>query len=324
MHSRLDRLRWRAHISTFSFKLALRETRAFLRSRKDLAIKEVVEGDRISAPLEKACVFVNFDAHGIVDRHVLHHLGALRTEGYEIIFVCNSPSLADAEIAKLRTFCREIVLRDNRGYDFGAWKAGISRLDDLAHLDHLIIANDSVYGPLRPLGPMIAAMRSRGYDFWGITESIEVRPHLQSYFICFEASVLRSSVFRRFWDNFPLYSEKFRVIFAGEIGLSTRLRRAGFRMGALCPYAAIRDHDPVAHDAMCSFHPMGISNPTRYFWDVLVRDLGSPFLKVDLVRDRLVPAEGAAGWRSVVASGSGYDAALIADHAARVGSESRE
>lgn len=316
--SLLERLHWRLHIFIFFRKMAIRDMPAYFCGRRSLAIRTVHDGDRKSANLRNVCVFVSFDVHGQVDTHVLHHLEAMRGAGYEIIFVSNSPRLDPAELQKLAPLCYEVVHRDNQGYDFGAWKAGISRIPDLSALENLIIANDSVYGPLRPLGPMIEAMEKDDCDFWGITESREIRPHLQSYFILFRKSVLQSRVFRRFWARFPLYTEKFRVIYDGEIGLSMRLRRAGFRMGAVCPYAALIAHDPVSHAELCAHHPMGISNPTRSFWDVLVRDLGSPYLKVDLVRDGLVPSRGEGNWREIVSQVSNYDTGIIDAHASRV------
>ena len=54
-----------------------------------------------------------------------------------------------------------------------------------ADTECLVIANDSVYGPFGPLGPLLSRMDFGAADAWGMTETWQIRYHLQSYFVAF-------------------------------------------------------------------------------------------------------------------------------------------
>ena len=53
----------------------------------------------------------------------------------------------------------------------------------LAGADELMLANDSVLGPIHPLAPVIERMRAGGDGLFGLTESLQGGAHLQSYML---------------------------------------------------------------------------------------------------------------------------------------------
>ena len=236
---------------------------------------------------------------------MLFYIRALAAASRDIIFVSNSPSLDKAGVQALRPLCHEIILRENRGYDFGAWKTGLSRIGDVSAVNTLILANDSVYGPLKDLGPIIERMDRQAFDFWGITDSYELGHHIQSYFVFYNQAVLASSTFQRFWKRLPLFENKLAVICAGELGLPSKLRRAGFSMGAACSYEKLKDLEAVKTSPDISAGIGGKPNPVRVFWKPLIEACGCPFLKVDIVRDQSTVSKNVEQWRSVVASAAG-------------------
>lgn len=300
-------------------QLTLKELATRSAGSQESIIKMIVEGHKdLSGGCKDFCVYVHFDRDGIVDPHVFQSVFNYVAAGYSVIFVTNSDYFDNASISKLQPICHEIIHRENKGYDFGAWKLGISRIPDFQNVESLILTNDSIYGPIFPLRPIIDQMRGTGADFWGITESLEYRRHLQSYFLFFEKSVLRSLAFQRFWERFPYFKDKLCVVWNGEIGLSRSLQKAGFRMKALCPIEQLETPDLPLSGKHARIGPSGKPNPTRVFWRTLVTDFGNPFLKVDIVRDGIIDAQGEHGWRNLVASVSNYDVELIQCHSDRV------
>ncbi|WP_212525190.1 rhamnan synthesis F family protein [Actibacterium sp. MT2.3-13A] len=287
-------------------------------TEKQSATIRVIDGDVPAGAFRDLCIFAHFDRQGRVDDHVLHYLHHLRRAGREVIFVTNSADLSDPCIERVRPFCSAIIIRENKGYDFGSWKAGIQQSRNLDFYDTVILANDSVYGPIGDLGEKITHMRQRGLDFWGITDSYEVTHHVQSYFLFFENRVVTSQAFRAFWAGLPLYRFKWSVIWNGEIGLSQRLVRAGFRMGALCGYDDLRKRhgDILKAEEAKAFG--GRVNVSRVLWKLLIRDYGCPFLKVDIVREQPDCALEIGDWAAFVKGHADYDTELIHNHLARV------
>jgi lipopolysaccharide biosynthesis protein len=183
---------------------------------------------------KRLCIFAHFDQDNIVDEYVLFYLHELKKVADRVIFVSAAALSAEA-ISRLRQVCDSVILRENRGYDFAGWQAVI-KSETFAHIDELILCNDSVYGPFFPLGKVFAEMRERKCDFWGITSSHQIAFHLQSYFLVFRKPVLASNVFQNFWQTMEIPQSKDQVIELCEIGLSQTLLTAGFKAFAYTRY----------------------------------------------------------------------------------------
>src|SRR5262245_49341428 len=223
------------------------------------------------------CLFAHFDKDAIVDDYVLHYLAALKRLSYSIVFITTSPLNAD-EQAKLAGLCDDVIVRPNAGLDFGSWAAGVQRYADT--LDgRLLLVNDSVYAPVGDLPGAFARLTAAPADFYGMVESLAVAPHLQSWFLLFESHVVRSPAFRAAFEQPFKDMTKDDVIKAGELGLSAALSAAGFRHTAL--------YRPKDAGRLARTYPF---NPPHYLWHQLIDD-GLPFLKIELVRDRLDEAD---------------------------------
>ncbi|MFC7690683.1 hypothetical protein ACFQY5_14980 [Paeniroseomonas aquatica] len=129
-------------------------------------------------------LYVHYAASGRVSALVLEQLRLLAAAGFAVVFISNAPGLPAADWEAVRAVAALVVQRRNLGLDFGAWR-------DLAPearrrwpaAGELLLANDSVLGPIRPFGPMLASLRDGGPGLFGLTESIQGGPHLQSYFL---------------------------------------------------------------------------------------------------------------------------------------------
>ena len=160
---------------------------------------------------DKVCVFSHFDRRGHIWLHTRDYIDALIEEGFAVVFVSNSASLNSDSEAFATSRSAAIILRRNKGYDFGAYRDGLLHLGEGVHgLECLIFANDSVYGPFIPLRSMLNRMDFLIKDVWMATDSWQIRYHGQSYFMAFGPTALKHVAFMIFWSKVA-----FRRVFNG-------------------------------------------------------------------------------------------------------------
>jgi len=186
------------------------------------------------ASIRRLAVFSHFDSDALVDDYVVRYLQGLRAVPCDIVFVSTSP-LAETERRKVAGLCVKVICRENVGYDFMSYKVGLldSGIDYSAY-DEVVICNDSVYGPLFPLDGIFDSTTVRDCDFWGITESTKIAPHLQSYFLVFRSPLVRSGALSCFLSNIESVESKKEIIKRYEVGLSQFLAGLGFSFSAYC------------------------------------------------------------------------------------------
>ena len=100
--------------------------------------------------MQDVCLFAHFDKDDRLDDYVLRYLAKLNELNFAIVLISAS-RLAPAEIAKTQGLCDDVMVRGNGGgLDFASWSAGFAKHGD-AIGGRLLLANDSVYGPLGDL-----------------------------------------------------------------------------------------------------------------------------------------------------------------------------
>jgi lipopolysaccharide biosynthesis protein len=251
------------------------------------------------------CLFAHFDKDDTVDEYVLRYLRHIKELNFAIVFV-STARLPPAEVDRVRSHCFDVILRENVGLDFGSWAAGFAKHH--AAIDgRLLLANDSVYGPLGNLSAAVDRLTARPADFYGFVESIEIAPHLQSWFLLFEPSVVRHPAFTAIMSrSYPAMSKQ-QIIVQGEVDLSRRLARAGFR------------YDALYRSSQASLIERSLlGNPSHFLWQELLFEAGIPFLKVELLRDNPAGLEDAA---TILAAVDRFDpefSSIIRRHLARM------
>ena len=227
--------------------------------------------------MSDTCLFAHYDPNDRIAEHVLYYLAALRRAGFSIT-VISTARLDATQRGKLAAIGAELVLRENAGLDFGSWAAGLARLRDASGQlrigGRLLLANDSVFGPLGDLGEALERLSRLQGDVHAMVESREIAPHLQSWFLLFSPAAWRHPAFERaFGQNFAAMS-KAEIIERAEIGLSADLRAAGLRLAALAS-------DPPRGGAQRLMR----ENPAQFLWRSLIERDGAPFVKIELLRD---------------------------------------
>jgi lipopolysaccharide biosynthesis protein len=218
------------------------------------------------------CLFAHFDKNDKVDEYVYCYLSKIKALNFSIVFISAS-RLGPPDIDRLHVDCCDVILRENAGLDFASWSAGIAKHRD-SITGRLLLANDSVYGPIGSLASAVDRLTSSPADLYGMVESIEITPHIQSWFLLLEPWVARHAVFQEIMAQPFVAMTKPQIILNGEVALSRRLNDAGFKYEAL--YMPTRAGLMASR---CQVHPMHL------LWRELLFDVGIPFLKIDLLRD---------------------------------------
>jgi lipopolysaccharide biosynthesis protein len=293
-------------------------------------VRRTWPGQDPNAGSRDEAVYLHFDRRGDIHDYVIQQLTELRKAGFRVTFVSNSRKFRSTHVPDIAPFCRQIVWRRNVGYDFGGYKDGIRSLGNLEGIDRLILMNDSAYGPFYPLRHLIDRVDPTEIDCWGITESWEHHYHVQSYFMLFLKGALSSVAFRQFWRRMPYVNRKASVIRYGEIKLSQILARRKLRVRVMAPYWEVAKHVldkmerissdvPEDHKSFLKYvqshivlgHPL---NPSHYFWETLILDFGSPFLKREVITSNPTGSPFNWRWEEVIARNSNYDPGLIVKH----------
>ncbi len=292
------------------------------------------DGERPLEEAKRLAIFVHFDRRGKVHDFVVYYLQALRSAGFDLVFVSNSPRLESSAVERLRPLCTVILRRRNRGYDFGAYKDALSFVGDLSRLDEVILANDSVYGPLTDLRSVLLRCDQTKAAVWGGTDSWDNRYHLQSYFLLFKKEALAHPAFAEFWRDVRYVPSKEWVIRKYEIGLTQAMVRNGLRCKALFSYrqaasaltrAVLKDgllsrkdlperHRRYISDLFVAIERGVPLNVTHCFWDYLITELGCPFIKRELILLNPARVPFVNQWETVLRTATRYDPDLILRH----------
>nr|WP_246379917.1 rhamnan synthesis F family protein [Gluconacetobacter johannae] len=231
--------------------------------------------------------------------HVRHYLAELAACGMTIHLALSGAAKTDAQTAQ---FCARHGItahpRPNGGLDFGAWQ-DLLAAGCAAGADRIVLANDSVFGPLRPLAPIVRAMMDRPADVWGLVESHSVAWHLQSWFLCFTAQALDHPAIRLVLAQPFARMNKPEIVLHGEVGLGLAIRSAGLRAAAAWP------------DRRAGLRRLVPTNPMHADWLSVARSDTVPFIKVELLRDNPCGIFWTGQWRALVARSPQFQADWI-------------
>ena len=286
-------------------------------------------GTRPQPGARRVALFAHYCASGRVSGMVVQQLRAYAAAGFAVVFATASPAIADADWAEVASVAALLVHRRNRGLDFGAWCDLADTLGERwPDIEELLLVNDSVLGPIRPLEPVFAALRTGGDGLFGLTDSWQGGGHLQSYFLLGRGRGVVAELLA-FMRAAPISASKWLMVQRCEMGLSRHMHRKGFRVAALFGYArllaAIEAHaaEGLAHLAggaggMRAL-PKRPLNPVHHLWRPLVCLLGFPFVKTELVRRNPGRLPQIGSWTTLVGPESPTPSAVLTGHLAEIG-----
>jgi glycosyltransferase involved in cell wall biosynthesis len=268
------------------------------------AVLSTLDGKAASDPDRPICVFSSFDAGSRVREYVYHCLESLRDAGCGVVFVTTSERLEAEDAERLSELCVKIVHRENRGYDFYSWKAGLRCYPGYGSHVGLLFMNDSVIGPFEPFRAIFERIEASPFQLVGMTDSWRFSHHLQSYFLYLKHSETAARFLESFFGKLRPFRDKDVIIRKYEVGFSKAAERT-LSLGALYSVEALRGRAPEA-----TAQSLDEMNGPYYHWRELIEKFAFPFVKKSVItRKRAEPSEIAA---SVRVAGLFYDTNLFA------------
>ncbi|PIE15649.1 MAG: hypothetical protein CSA68_06415 [Rhodobacterales bacterium] len=189
---------------------------------------KVYQGQQAQA--ENIAILLLYQPKGI-SQSTVQTCQHLRSHGYAVFAISNTP-LSSQDIALLQGHCWRIMERPNFGYDFGGYRDGIRQLWHWqVSPQKLLILNDSIWFPLYENCDLLEQLDKAEADMAGCIMRFKGDVQfLESYCYLIRGAVFASDVFRRYWQDLKLTSNKYKVIRRGERGHSEALRHAGFQL----------------------------------------------------------------------------------------------
>lgn len=154
--------------------------------------------------------------------------------GFAPLIVSNT-ELSVHDMETLQSVSWRVLQRPNFGYDFGGYR------DAVLHLMHqqvmpaeLVIMNDSVWCPLTEEFSIIEKARELPADIvGGVMRQRGESQFLESYFYLIKRTAFDNPLFRDYWQNYRLTSNKYWVIRRGERGFSSAMQQSSLSVDAL-------------------------------------------------------------------------------------------
>jgi lipopolysaccharide biosynthesis protein len=228
-------------------------------------------------------LFVTYVLAGRIKPHVPFYLAALARERVSTTLIVSSDHPAAVPHADVIDLVDGLYLRQNQGFDFAAW-SHVARGIDFSRTRSLYLINDSVVGPLNAerFSEVMDRIRASSAHLVGLTESLQIERHFQSYFLVAKAEGVAALV--SFLSGVKAYRDKHAVIISYEVPLLRHFLRTGLRGEALLP-------------------PSMRGNASIEEWRELL-ERGLPFVKVSALRSE------SGDWREVLRV-QGYDPRIV-------------
>lgn len=250
--------RWSYEPSVPTIAARLERLRARLK-RGAFPSHAIVEPPRRA--LDPCVLYFVYAPQGTLSRAHEVTLQRVRDLGLALYVVCATPTVATVP-AELRRYADAIAWKDLTGYDLSGYTVGLRDIAARSPGATVFVLNDSVFGPVSDLRPLIAAAP---WDLTGLTAQDCDENHVQSY-----AFILRGATPQRMDDLSDVLTTQWacnwtdHVVAAQEVPLA-RLAARTMSVGAYVHARIAEAGDPMLG---CAF-------------DLL--DLGHPFLKKSLL-----------------------------------------
>lgn len=155
--------------------------------------------------MKRIGILVLYDQEGKYDNYIFYLIKELQAVVERLVVVCNG-LVEEQSLERLQQCVVEVLVRENEGYDAGAYRhVLLEYLDknELQQYDEVIFCNDSFYGPFISLYDMLEEMNNKKCDFWGIeciTRGI-ISSYIGSYFLVFRNRIIQEKVLEEFFGR---------------------------------------------------------------------------------------------------------------------------
>ena len=230
---------------------------------------------------EKICIYVTY-AENVPSAASIELIDEVIQLGFEVIHINNIDKKKHVGLNSPS----DISQRNNLGYDLGAARDGLRLLSKLP--SELLFINSSVLYFSGGISNVVEKARTSPLDVVGITESLQTREHIQSYFFYSQTKVGILSLIQEYGRMRNWRTKRAAVAF-GELRMMSNIKSRNIQIGVLIPYrdlmaAALQNPNLVDSEVLNQLKMGRKLNPTQHFWKVLFY-LGIPLIKKTLLND---------------------------------------
>lgn len=241
---------------------------------------------------QEVCLFVAHAPLGAVQDCTLTYLAELRRAGLRVVLCLVVDDLAIPFDLRLSERVDGIILRENGGFDFGAWADVLRDLPELWQAERLYFVNDSLLGPFGPLDQVFDRIRAEDAGFFAMTECSLIRPHAQSFFFGWNRQNLQARHLRNFWAEVTNLCDKDDVIQSYELTI------ADLSMALPDPTRQVLFGFEAAYG--CTAEELPNFSLSHQGWKRMI-SFGIPLVKTTLLRDGS-PLVDTVGWEAFCAA----------------------
>ncbi len=211
-------------------------------------------------------LIAHWDPEEIIDPYVEQLCIHFKSIGFKVVLSSAKYLKSNSVLEHWQTFSDAIIYRTCAGYDFTSWKAAFDCFPSLYHCNELILTNDSYFGPFGSFGIIHKQIKKISCDFWGMTFSTDIAPHLQSFYIVIKKQVLTHFCFKQYIESIPISDNRKEAI-QFETSFALWFYMHGFKAGVYC---------------MIQNKYLSAINPAFYYHDKLLQ-YGVPLFKRDII-----------------------------------------
>jgi lipopolysaccharide biosynthesis protein len=217
-------------------------------------------------PEDNILVYVAYSPSGALSALQIDMIEAYAILGYKVILVVNSGDFTN-RIHPGHSKASICILRENIGFDFGAWRTICNYFTCLDNVNSITFTNDSIalINDLDKTKSFLEPINEIDADIITLTKNYEIHEHYQSYFFTVKKSAIKKNVLDLF-RNIDYFLSKDKIIHTYELKIWDRFLDLGVTIKNLYPRL---DEGDIPR------------NPTIHFWKELI-DIGFPFLKIQL------------------------------------------
>ena len=238
--------------------------------------------------MKRICLFAGYDSNNIIHDYVVYYLKELSTVA-DVYYMADN-EISDEEKAKITPYVKEAYGFNHKKYDFGSWQELIKIIGwkKISEYDELILANDSVFGPLYPMEKLIEKLeQDRQWDICGINKHNYLIWHLSSYFLVFKHRAFTSDIFKNHIESVQHEEKNTHVIDKYEVPFMEKFYKNGY---------CVKSY----------MSQIGLTNPQ---WKEYVLN-GMPFIKKKAFQD-CDTYKNIEGWKDFVKENTTYPMELM-------------
>lgn len=213
--------------------------------------------------MKRLGIFCFYEKKGYVDKYIHYLLDDMILNLEHLVIVCNG--MVDEEGYQIfKQYTDEIYIRDNHGFDGGAYQEVITKylgVEGLKKWDELVLFNHTFFGPIYPFADVFQKVDEVECDFWGLyrqkeDEKANMPAHLQSFFLVVKKKMLHSLHFSSFWFELGQLVTKNDAIIQFELGFSQYFTENGYVSFAYSDVSEYEKKHPQASRIWTFFKPI--------------------------------------------------------------------